>query len=43
MQRQHDAARSAEFYEQDPEMDEAAVREKLDKAAKKRKRAALKS
>lgn len=44
IQRQHEAARTAEFYEQDGGMvEEEKVRAKIEAGVKKRRRAALKS
>lgn len=43
VQRQHDAAKTAEFYEQDVFADEAKVREKIEQGLKKRKRATLRT
>ncbi|GAA5920365.1 hypothetical protein JCM1841_005590 [Sporobolomyces salmonicolor] len=43
LQRQHDAAKVAEFYEQDIMADEGEIRAKIEEGIKKRKRAALKT
>ncbi|KAM0790814.1 hypothetical protein ACM66B_004659 [Microbotryomycetes sp. NB124-2] len=43
VQRQHEAATTAEFYEKDMMADESQVKAKIDQLAKKRKRATLRS
>ncbi|GAA5973416.1 hypothetical protein JCM21900_001747 [Sporobolomyces salmonicolor] len=43
LQRQHDAAKVAEFYEQDIMADEGEIRAKIEEGIKKRKRAALRT